>query len=319
MRRRMRARMRACAAQSAASPAVGHSALQAARKSDKCKLRRASFEPGGPPCLHARPARRPPRRPSPGPNHNCGSRAPGAFYTLDLVFNFHVGFIGKFNGQKTLVMDGHAIARYYVTKGTFVVDLITACCWTAQVGRPGPLRSGCRALCLRARTSCTRRWPGTWWLLAELTRPCTGQAGPPLYHTPIGQASRPGPQEMQPPKVARCVGPAAQGLCRGALPALRPGVRRSARKPLSLTKSSVQTLCRPGLSVLTRGVRRMQVVLLVLVWQHDVGLNSPVVTAYQARSPAQGPSRCSARACADAQRSRSIAHHRSADTGAARG
>ncbi len=69
MRRRMRARMRACAAQSAASPAVGHSALQAARKSDKCKLRRASCEPGGPPCLHARPARRPPRRPSPGPNH----------------------------------------------------------------------------------------------------------------------------------------------------------------------------------------------------------------------------------------------------------
>jgi len=161
MRRRMRARMRACAAQSAASPAVGHSALQAARKSDKCKLRRASFEPGGPPCLHARPARRPPRRPSPGPNHNCGSRAPGAFYTLDLVFNFHVGFIGKFNGQKTLVMDGHAIARYYVTKGTFVVDLITACCWTAQVGRPRPLQLVCRALCLRARTSCTRRWPGT--------------------------------------------------------------------------------------------------------------------------------------------------------------
>ena len=26
-----------------------------------------------------------------------------------------------------------------------------------------------------------------------------------------------------------------------------------------------------------------QVVLLILVWQHDVALNSPVITAYQAR------------------------------------
>ena len=29
----------------------------------------------------------------------------------------------------------------------------------------------------------------------------------------------------------------------------------------------------------------VQVVLLILVWQHDVALNSPVITAYQARSP----------------------------------
>lgn len=57
----------------------------------------------------------------------------GFFYTVDLIFNFHVGFIGKFNTQKTLVMDGRAIARYYVTKGTFVVDFITSCCWLAQV------------------------------------------------------------------------------------------------------------------------------------------------------------------------------------------
>lgn len=28
----------------------------------------------------------------------------------------------------------------------------------------------------------------------------------------------------------------------------------------------------------------VQVVLLILVWQHDVALNSPVITAYQARS-----------------------------------
>lgn len=61
----------------------------------------------------------------------------GLLYTIDLFFNFHVGFIGKYNTQKTLVMDGRAIARYYVTKGTFIVDFITACCWTAQVGMPG--------------------------------------------------------------------------------------------------------------------------------------------------------------------------------------
>ena len=57
----------------------------------------------------------------------------GFFYTCDMMFNFHVGFIGKYNTQKTLVMDGRAIARYYVTKGTFAVDFITACCWMAQV------------------------------------------------------------------------------------------------------------------------------------------------------------------------------------------
>lgn len=67
------------------------------------------------------------------PRRAAPRRTAGAFYTTDLIFNFHVGFVGKFNTQKTLVMDGHAIARYYVTKGTFIVDLITACCWTAQV------------------------------------------------------------------------------------------------------------------------------------------------------------------------------------------
>ena len=33
----------------------------------------------------------------------------------------------------------------------------------------------------------------------------------------------------------------------------------------------------------------VQVVLLILVWQHDVALNSPVITAYQARSPLPTP------------------------------
>ncbi len=300
MRKRMRARMRAAQHKTAASPAAGRAARQAARRAGApCGAPRSS-PGGGPACTRGPPGGRP-GAPPPGPNPNPGPRAPGAFYTLDLVFNFHVGFIGKFNGQKTLVMDGHAIARYYVTKGTFVVDLITACCWTAQVGPPGAPAAGA-ARRARARALCTRRWPGTGWLFVELARPCTGQAGPPLCPGPTGQAGRPGPREKRPPKVARCVGPAAQGLCRGALSALRPGAWRSAGKPLSLTNSSVQTRCRPALSVLTRGVRRMQVVLLILVWQHDVGLNSPVVTAYQARPPAQGPLRCRARACADAQR-----------------
>ena len=61
--------------------------------------------------------------------------AAGFFYTCDLIFNFHVGFIGKYGTQKTLVMDGSAIARFYIFKGTFVVDFLTACCWTAQVGQ----------------------------------------------------------------------------------------------------------------------------------------------------------------------------------------
>ena len=65
-----------------------------------------------------------------------GHLAPaGFFYTCDLIFNFHVGFIGKYGTQKTLVMDGRAIARFYMFKGTFAVDFLTACCWTAQVGQ----------------------------------------------------------------------------------------------------------------------------------------------------------------------------------------
>ena len=79
----------------------------------------------------------------------------GFFYTLDLIFNFHVGFIGKYNTQKTLVMDGRAIARYYVTKGTFVVDFITTCCWLAQVS--ATLSTSVKRPCSRLPWACASR------------------------------------------------------------------------------------------------------------------------------------------------------------------
>ena len=57
----------------------------------------------------------------------------GTFYFLEFCLGFHVGFVGICNGQRKLVMDGSAIARYYVLKGRCPIDLLTAVAWCAQV------------------------------------------------------------------------------------------------------------------------------------------------------------------------------------------
>ena len=57
----------------------------------------------------------------------------GGFYFVELLLGFHVGFVGKLNARKKLVMDGKAVAWFYTCRGQFYVDTITAIAWIAQV------------------------------------------------------------------------------------------------------------------------------------------------------------------------------------------
>ncbi|CAL8465088.1 g4623 [Coccomyxa elongata] len=57
----------------------------------------------------------------------------GTFYFVELCLNFHIGFIGKYGTQKRVIMDGKAVAWYYITQGQFFVDCITAVAWIAQI------------------------------------------------------------------------------------------------------------------------------------------------------------------------------------------
>lgn len=52
---------------------------------------------------------------------------------MELLLSFNVGFVGKLGARKKLIMDGRAVAWYYITKGQFFVDAITAVAWIAQV------------------------------------------------------------------------------------------------------------------------------------------------------------------------------------------
>lgn len=51
---------------------------------------------------------------------------------MELCLGFHVGFIGKNNMNKKLVMDGKAVAWFYLTRGQFFVDGITCIAWIVQ-------------------------------------------------------------------------------------------------------------------------------------------------------------------------------------------
>ncbi|BDA50689.1 probable potassium/sodium hyperpolarization-activated cyclic nucleotide-gated channel [Coccomyxa sp. Obi] len=57
----------------------------------------------------------------------------GTFYFVELCLNFHIGFIGKYGTQKRMIMDGKAVAWYYITQGQFFVDCITAVAYFAQI------------------------------------------------------------------------------------------------------------------------------------------------------------------------------------------
>jgi hypothetical protein len=44
-----------------------------------------------------------------------------------------VGIIAKYRSEQRLVMDGLHIARYYVFKGSFIIDFLTGIAWITQV------------------------------------------------------------------------------------------------------------------------------------------------------------------------------------------
>jgi len=60
----------------------------------------------------------------------------GLFYAAEFLINFHVGFIGKNNTRRRLIMDGRAIAWFYIMKGHFFVDFLTVLVWIAQAPPP---------------------------------------------------------------------------------------------------------------------------------------------------------------------------------------
>lgn len=57
----------------------------------------------------------------------------GFFYFVELMLGFHVGFIGSYNAQQRLIMDGPGIARYYFFRGSCFTDLLAVVAWVAQV------------------------------------------------------------------------------------------------------------------------------------------------------------------------------------------
>ena len=59
-------------------------------------------------------------------------------YFMELCLGFHVGFMGSFNSQRKLIMDGRGIARYYVFRGNFFVDMLASVAWVAQVKKLNP-------------------------------------------------------------------------------------------------------------------------------------------------------------------------------------
>jgi hypothetical protein len=63
----------------------------------------------------------------------CALPRTGFFYFVELCLGFHVGFMGKLGIRRKLIMDGKAIAWYYIFHGQFLVDTITAVAWFAQV------------------------------------------------------------------------------------------------------------------------------------------------------------------------------------------
>ncbi len=56
----------------------------------------------------------------------------GLFFFIDLLLNFHVGYMASYNVHRKIIMDRRTIARLYVFHGTFWVDLISCGAWFTQ-------------------------------------------------------------------------------------------------------------------------------------------------------------------------------------------
>ena len=52
---------------------------------------------------------------------------------MALAMGFHTGFIGQYNLRQSLVMDGGCVAKLYVHKGAFFIDLISCVVFLTEV------------------------------------------------------------------------------------------------------------------------------------------------------------------------------------------
>ena len=47
-----------------------------------------------------------------------------AIYVLDWCFNFHIGFMVRWDQESVTITDGREVARFYMKKGTFWIDCL---------------------------------------------------------------------------------------------------------------------------------------------------------------------------------------------------
>eukprot|EP00192_Tetraselmis_astigmatica_P009484 CAMPEP_0117650336 /NCGR_PEP_ID=MMETSP0804-20121206/1485_1 /TAXON_ID=1074897 /ORGANISM="Tetraselmis astigmatica, Strain CCMP880" /LENGTH=819 /DNA_ID=CAMNT_0005456201 /DNA_START=188 /DNA_END=2647 /DNA_ORIENTATION=+ len=60
--------------------------------------------------------------------------AAGIIFMMALVLGFHIGVIAQNNLRQTVVKDGRLVARYYMHRGPFVIDLISSLVYLVQLG-----------------------------------------------------------------------------------------------------------------------------------------------------------------------------------------
>lgn len=59
-------------------------------------------------------------------------------YPLDMLLQFHIGFLLRHNLKKQIVMRGRHVARYYVVHNTFIFDAIAMAALWIMVRTPAP-------------------------------------------------------------------------------------------------------------------------------------------------------------------------------------
>lgn len=76
----------------------------------------------------------------------------GSFiYITDLLLQFHIGYVVRWDNESVTIRDGRAVAKYYIRKGTFWVDLIATLPVIGQIAllaAHGGNRHGTQALLL---------------------------------------------------------------------------------------------------------------------------------------------------------------------------
>ena len=75
----------------------------------------------------------------PRPSTLAQRSLPGLFFTLDIIFSFHRAVVVRHKFRRRLLTDGRLVARAYVFRGTFLLDIVTTFPFWMQVGVGGRL------------------------------------------------------------------------------------------------------------------------------------------------------------------------------------